>query len=76
MIEKLIAMAPDIQAGNASRGFWDDKETKSKGEAVMLMITELSEAVEAHRKDRHASVNISRSLVLDSDTSFQSDTNY
>lgn len=48
MIEQLIALRPSIHADNVAKGFWP--EDRNKGEAVMLMITELSEAVEIHRK--------------------------
>lgn len=53
MIDQLRELAPFVYKGNKSRGFWEDGANKNKDEAVMLMITELSEAVEAHRKNHH-----------------------
>jgi hypothetical protein len=51
MIEQLIVLGKSIHADNVAKGFWpEDKSTRNHGEAVMLMITELSEAVEIHRK--------------------------
>jgi NTP pyrophosphatase (non-canonical NTP hydrolase) len=51
MIEELIALGEQIHTNNVAKGFWpEDVNTRNKGEAVMLMITELSEAVEIHRK--------------------------
>lgn len=35
-----------------NKGFWEQGEHRNKGEMVMLIITELSEMVEAHRADR------------------------
>lgn len=52
MINKLNLIKTSVYESNAERGFWEDGLNKNKGEAVMLMITELSEAVEAHRKDK------------------------
>lgn len=50
MIEELLALQGRIHQMNVGKGFWQDKENRNKGEAVMLMICELSEAVESHRK--------------------------
>ena len=50
MIQELIKRIPAIHAGNKAKGFWEGPQNKS--ERVMLMITELSEAVEAHRKNK------------------------
>ena len=50
MIQELIALQPSIHQMNVEKGFWP--EGRNKGEAVMLMITELAEAVEAHRAGR------------------------
>ena len=33
------------------KGFWDEK--RNTGEALMLIVTELAEAMEAHRKQDH-----------------------
>lgn len=51
MIEQLNALRQSVYEGNKSRGFWEPEEI-NKGERVMLIITELAEAVEAHRKGK------------------------
>lgn len=48
VLQKLLDLQPEIHQTNVEKGFWP--ENRNKGEAVMLMISELSEAVEAHRK--------------------------
>lgn len=53
MIDQLRELAPFVYESNKSRGFWEQGLNTSRGERVMLMITELSEAVEAHRKNHH-----------------------
>jgi NTP pyrophosphatase (non-canonical NTP hydrolase) len=40
---------------NVSKGFWDKE--RNVGELLMLVVTELSEALEAHRKDNFAYYN-------------------
>lgn len=42
----------EIHQNNVSKGFWEDKETKNVGEVLMLINTELCEALEAHRKGK------------------------
>ncbi len=39
-----------IHANNVAKGFWEEGLHKNKGEALMLVVTELSEALEADRK--------------------------
>lgn len=51
-MSKLLKYAPDCTRISAEHGFWNYKELRSKGEMVALMVSELSEAVEGHRKDR------------------------
>lgn len=52
--EKLMSFQQDIYNTNVLKGFWP--EGRNKGEAVMLIISELGEAVEAHRIGKIASV--------------------
>lgn len=52
---KLNDLATSIHAGNKARGFWD--EERNIGEALMLVVTELSEALEAHRSGKTCSHN-------------------
>ena len=44
-IHEMCEMCHDIAK---SKGFWDQK--RNTGEALMLIVTELAEAMEAHRK--------------------------
>lgn len=44
-----------IHEGNKSRGFWDGE--RNVGELLMLVTSELGEAMEAHRKGRFANLN-------------------
>ena len=44
-------MAKEIYLGNVSRGFWEKK--REIGTLLMLVTSELSEALEADRKDHH-----------------------
>lgn len=47
-------LAKEVHANAVAKGFWDEKH--GTNHYLMLTITELSEAVEAHRKGRIASV--------------------
>lgn len=47
-------LAKEVHANAVAKGFWD--EPHSDNHYFMLVITELSEAVEAHRKGRIASI--------------------
>ena len=47
-------LAKEIHANAVAKGFWD--KPHSNEHYLMLVITELSEAVEAHRKGRMASI--------------------
>lgn len=42
----------EIHQNNVAKGFWEDKETKNVPELLMLCVSELSEALEAHCKGR------------------------
>lgn len=53
-LEGLNAFAQTIHKGNKERGFWDEK--RNIGEMLMLVVSELGEAMEALRKDRRADV--------------------
>lgn len=54
IIEQLKQLQPQIFETNVSKGFWKKESDENKGERAMLIITELSEAVEAHRKGKIA----------------------
>ena len=42
----------EIHQNNVAKGFWEDKETNNVPELLMLCVSELSEALEAHSKGR------------------------
>lgn len=52
MLQQLLALQEPIFKTASDKGFWDDKEKRNKGEMVMLIISELGEAVESRRKGR------------------------
>lgn len=52
MVKELNEKAAEIYAANKEKGFWDSPiET---GTRLMLIVSELGEAIEAHRKGRFA----------------------
>lgn len=55
-------ISEEIHAVNVKNGFWEDKETKNMGETLMLVVTELAEALEAHRKGHYADMYKYRKL--------------
>ena len=44
----LNKLSEDIYAANKAKGFWDQE--RNVGETLMLVVTELAEAMEVHRK--------------------------
>lgn len=56
-------LARSIYKANAAKGFWpEEPTTRNKPEALMLMVCELAEAMEAFRKNRFA-VEVNSSLA-------------
>jgi NTP pyrophosphatase (non-canonical NTP hydrolase) len=53
-VKDLNELAQNIFQANKAKGFWD--KARSKETCLMLAITELSEAIEAHRKGKFAKV--------------------
>lgn len=49
-MNNLNKLSNEIHAGNKQRGFWDGE--RNVGELLMLVVSELGEAIEAHRKNR------------------------
>ena len=47
-------VSESIHKNNVEKGFWEDKANKNVGEVLMLCVSELSEALEAHRKGKFA----------------------
>ena len=54
MIEQLIALQAKVYANAAAKGFWEKGAEENRGERVMLIVSELGEALESHRKNRWA----------------------
>lgn len=48
----LLELIPRCHAGSRAKGFWD--VTPNKGQQLMLVVSELAEAMEADRKGRNA----------------------
>jgi len=65
-MQQLIDLQQQVFEANKAKGFWKDAENRDKEEAVALMIGELYESLEGHRKGRDASMNL---LSLYDDTS-------
>jgi len=63
IVSGLNKSAELIHQGNVSRGFYDDAfdkdgfPTKNTGELLMLVVSELSEALEADRKSKQANID-------------------
>lgn len=51
-MSNLNELAAQIYEANKEKGFWDQE--RNIGESLMLVVTELSEGLEAHRAGRHA----------------------
>ena len=53
----------EIHQVNVEKGFWEDR--KNVGEVLMLIVSELGEALEAHRKSRKALVELFDAKAID-----------
>lgn len=51
----LNKLSKEIHAENVDRGFYDEK--RELGTLLMLVVSELSEALEADRKKRHCTID-------------------
>ena len=60
--------ARNIHSMNVEKGFWENP--RNKGELLMLVVSELSEALEADRKNRYSSNDISEITALANDKDF------
>lgn len=47
-------LAEAVYEANKAKGFWPDGKNKNIGEALMLITSEIAEALEAHRNGRSA----------------------
>ena len=65
ILQYLQLIQPAVYEGNKSRGFWEKGLDENKGERVMLIITELAEAVEAHRKNNLYALNVHQRNIVD-----------
>lgn len=57
----LTPLAEDVYQANKAKGFWEGK--RNKGELLMLVTSELAEALEADRKGRYAVTGLLNSLL-------------
>ena len=46
----------EIYQNNEQKGFWENKDSKNIGELLMLCVSELAEALEAHRTNHKADI--------------------
>jgi hypothetical protein len=51
-MSKLLQYGPECTRISADHGFWENRLARSKGEMVALINSELSEALEGHRKGK------------------------
>ena len=58
----LTELSKQIHAGNVQRGFYDHPATFP--DRCMLIVSEIAEAVEAHRENRLAEAGAARHIVL------------
>lgn len=63
IFETLVSLQPSVYEGNKSRGFWEKGQDENRGERAMLIITELAEAVEAHRHN-HWFKDLDKEFIL------------
>lgn len=66
IVEKVVSglnhSAKKIYLANKEKGFWDSE--RNIGELLMLVTSELGEALEAHRKGRNAPVSMVQSRCM------------
>src|SRR5574343_116152 len=73
LCEGLNKSAQIIFQNNKAKGFWDNE--RNVGELLMLVVSELGEAMEAHRKGRFAEVSnfdeaLSKSRIINKDPTY------
>lgn len=68
----LNQMAEAIYQNNKEKGFWDNE--RNVGETLMLVVTELAEALEAHRKNNLAMPPMGGELEKETFEKFYKDT--
>jgi len=64
MFTGLNDAAKIIHRNNVEKGFWDNERNVNVGEMLMLVNTELCEALEAHRKNHFADYEGFKDLLL------------
>jgi NTP pyrophosphatase (non-canonical NTP hydrolase) len=55
-MQELLKYSNEIHDITVSKGFWENGTDRSRGEMVALMVSELSEAIEGHRKNKRVSL--------------------
>ena len=64
-MNNLNELAKQLHEKAKAKGFWD--EQRETGTLLMLMVSELSEALEADRKDKHTNKNTLVKLLYEND---------
>ena len=59
----LNKLAESIYQANKAKGFWDDE--RNVGETLMLVVTELAEAMEVHRKTGDIRLSETTKLIVE-----------
>lgn len=68
----LTPLSEDVYLANKAKGFWDGE--RNKGELLMLVTSELAEALEADRKGNYANASLLNSLFnVDDNERFKED---
>lgn len=76
LCNSLNQLSKQVHQNNVEKGFWEGQ--KNVGELLMLVVSELGEAIEAHRKGKIASFNMLKHMQKegytweDSNVSFKS----
>ena len=61
-------LANEIYQNNKAKGFWPEDKPRNVGELLMLVTSELGEAMEAHRKGRFADTSHLKQALADGHT--------
>lgn len=63
--KKIDDLAQDVYDINVEKGFWDEGKNRNVGETLALIHSEISEALEAHRKDKPKKSGSATGLLMD-----------
>lgn len=65
---RIKELAKDIHRNAVNKGFWDIND--NVGEKLMLVVSELGEAMEAHRADKFTAISVSNVTCREDDKEF------